>query len=103
MVIPRIYKFAEKEIHMVGDSVGVCWNIKTIKKELVQDGLTYTARTTVRNGEPYIVFVEIREYDNIFYESEKNPAVGGIDTARATTFSEELLIACKYIQQIGEV
>ena len=96
---PKIYILDEKEVHMIGNYVGVVWNVtkkqKTIKGE---DGVTYRAEVPVRDGDPYIDFISIREYDNDTpVEDEDSPVEGGLNTKAAAQIITELYDAISYI------
>ena len=104
MIKVEIYKLSEKEIHMVGDCVGVCWNCASKKKKITgEDGLVYEAVVSTRQGDPYIKFVILREYTDGFYEDEDSPADGGFGQETAKSFAKELTLACKYIDQLKSV
>jgi hypothetical protein len=99
----KIYFLREKEIHMVGDAVGVCWNIhhttRTIKGE---DGLTYRAEVPVRDDDPYIDFVTIREEEgDTPWEDEDSPVEGGMDVEYAEEIVQELQWAIAYLRGMG--
>jgi hypothetical protein len=99
-----IYHLAEKEVHMVGDYVGVVWPTKEQKKALPgYDGLIYHAPVNVRSGDPYIDFLTIRKDDrrDEFYEDEDSPADGGLSMDTAKQMAEELLRAVEYIKTAG--
>ena len=92
----------EKEAHMMGDIVAVCWNIKRIEKSLKKDGLTYKATVWERSDEkPYIDFIQIREYeDGYFCEDKYKPVEGGISVKRAERIRDELGKALEYVKSL---
>ena len=98
----EIYHLAEREVHMIGESVGVVWNTirkkKTIKGD---DGLTYEAYTAVRNGDPYIDFVWIRERDGEVWEDDDSPVDGGLGGEEALKLSQELVLAVEYLKTVS--
>lgn len=92
-----------RELHMVGDSVAVCWNVKRSEKEIKgEDGLTYKAEIWTRKDiDPYIDFVCIRERDNKeFYEDEDSSVAGGISVEHAESIKDELTKAIEYIKSL---
>jgi len=99
---PRIYFVNEKEVHMVGDSVGVCWNLTEEKKQIKgEDGLTYVAKINIRSGKPYINFVSIvKTGKGNFYEDEDSSVVGGIEVEFAKKIVDELKLAIEYISTL---
>lgn len=77
---PTIYnKLGEREVHLFGECVGVCWNLRQETRALKDtDGTIYYAKKHVRGGAPYIDFVTIREWENGgFSEDEGSPVDGG--------------------------
>jgi hypothetical protein len=77
---PTIYKnLGEREVHLFGGCVGVCWNLGRETKELRDtDGTIYYAKKYVRFGKPYIDFVMTREFsDGTIAEDEGSPVDGG--------------------------
>ena len=98
---PKVYHLSEKEVHMVGEVVGVVWNTKTMKKRLIgDDGLEYKAEVQVREGNPYIDFFNIREDNEEFYEDEDSPVDGGLDASFAEKVAYEILEAVKYYKTV---
>jgi hypothetical protein len=99
-----IYHLEEKEVHMLGDYVGVVWNTKRRKKQMKneEDGLTYEAVVAVRDGAPYIDFPYIREdeHDHTFYEDEDGLIDGGISAQTATQVAGELVTAVEYLTKL---
>jgi len=101
-----IYHLPEKEVHMLGDYVGVAWNTKLKKKTLKgEDGLTYTAVVPVRDGEPYIDFLWIRGTDEDgegeIWEDEDSPVDGGLSAEQALQVSRELALAVEYLKTVS--
>ena len=99
MVIkPKIYFVSEREVHMVGNSVGVCWNLEEAEKQLKDENeVVYKAKINIRSGRPYIDFVDIRKDGDSFYVDEDSSVVGGIDVGFAKEIVEELKLAIEYI------
>ena len=108
----KIYNLDEKEVHMMGDYVGVVWPTEKVKKKLKgDDGLTYTAEISVRKTDaiygdtyPYIDFLDIREDSHEageFYEDDDSPVIGGIDVKQAMQIAQELASAIHYIETKG--
>ena len=83
---PKIYFVEGKEVHMVGDYVGVCWNLDAENN---------------REGDPYINFVWIRENDGKVWEDEDSSIAGGIDFELAMKLVDELQSALDYATQLG--
>lgn len=102
---PKIYILdeSEKEVHMFGNSVGVCWNLEEDEKHLKgKDGIVYKAKVKIRSGDPYIDFVNIRERDGEFYEDEDSSVAGGISIEFAKKILGELQLALEYIESLGK-
>jgi len=103
-----VYHLPEKEVHMLGDYVGIVWNTKRTKKTLRgEDGLTYTAVVPVRDGQPYIDFLLIRGVDDTdpqeseAWEDEDSPVDGGLDAQQALQVSRELALAVEYLKTVS--
>lgn len=96
-VKPKIYFVNEREVHMFGDSVGVCWNLIEEEKRIYIAGVISPVKVDVRSGAPYIDFVWIRKRDEEFYEDEDSPVAGGIDVEVAKKIVNELNLAIEYI------
>lgn len=103
---PKIYILDEKEVHMIGEYVGVVWSVtkkqKTIKGE---DGVTYRAEVPVRDGDPYIDFISIREDnypngDTETYEDEDSPVQGGLSVSTAAKIAVEIHEAIQYYNKV---
>lgn len=95
---PKIYFVGEREVHMFGESVGVCWNLIEEEKRLHIAGAIQPVKVDVRSGEPYIDFVYIRkDNEGNFYEDEDSSVAGGINTALAKEIVKELKLAIEYI------
>ena len=98
----KVYKL-DREIHMVGDSVAVCWNCNRKMKTIEKDGVTYKGEVHVRQGTPYIDFVSLREYDDgEFFEDEDKPVDGGLSKSCALQIANELKLAYEYINYLEE-
>jgi hypothetical protein len=100
----KIYNLTSREVHMMGEYVGVVWHIKS-HKEVSQDFLTGTKTTTekfYKSGKPYIDFLWIRHDDlnDEWYEDEDSPVDGGLSTQQAETIAQELLRAVEYIKRL---
>lgn len=96
---PKIYHAGEREIHMTGSYVGVCWNTTKEQRQIKgEDGLTYYALAPVRDGAPYIDFVLIRERNGEVWEDEDSPVDGGISINEAERIINELGWAVEYIR-----
>ena len=98
-----IYHLPEKEVHMLGDYVGVVWNTTRKKKTIRgEDGLTYEAYAPVRSGEPYIEFLDIRTDDADVWEDEDSPVDGGLSGEEALQVSQELAFAVEYLKTVSK-
>lgn len=107
----KIYQLKDlkREVHMVGDYVGVCLRIESVKKQIKgEDGLTYTAEVWQYPerkhawDEPYIDFLEIRQgKDGEHFKAEDSPVHGGLDPKMAIKVAIELKQACDYILNKG--
>lgn len=99
-------KQENKEAHMIGSYVGVCWNIRKrteIRTIIGEDGLTYTATAELweRYGDPYIDFLEVLQGEGgKFYEDEDSPVQGGMTVDFARLIASELNSAIVYLQSI---
>lgn len=93
----------EREVLMMGDYVGVCWNGRYVKKSLPSLPMH---RSTIRewqraSSKPYIDFVWLREDpDGDPYEDEDSPVAGGIDVDVARQTANELIKAAEYIEAL---
>src|SRR3990167_2695925 len=89
-----------KEIHMVGEHVGICWTLRsetrTIKGE---DGKTYRADVYTRGTKPYIYFVWLRGAEESYWEDDDNVGRGGMIAQTAVQVSTELARAAKYLTE----
>jgi hypothetical protein len=95
------YLFAEKEVHMTGQYVGVCWNLSQINKEVEADNTVYSAKVKVRSGKPYISFLSIREAGKgEYYEDNDSPIDGGIELQTAIVVKQELEAAIDYMNSL---
>ena len=97
------YQLDGKEVHMVGDYVGVVWNTKQQKKTVKDDsGTVYTAYVQLRYGEPYIDFISVRHSSDVdeVWEDEDIPVDGGLGLDEAIKVSEELKLAIEYLSTI---
>lgn len=89
----------EREVHMMGEHVAVCWNTKEKKFTLVKDGMTYRATENVRSGKPYIAFVWLREWPDGWYEDDDNVGEGGMEPETAKEVRDELTLAIQYLRE----
>lgn len=92
----------QAEIHMLGDSVCVRWNLSHETKTTVIEDVTYTGNVYKRRGDPFIDFVWMRQYDNGWYIDDDSPVDGGLNPEFATALSEELKLAVQYIEWLKE-
>ena len=103
----KIYQLSDKEVHMVGDYVGVCWNIRYREYEPQHNelpstpgGLGITIKLPERTYGPYIDFVWVRENNGEHYEDEDSPVDGGIDKHTGVQIIQELEAAIAYIDSL---
>jgi hypothetical protein len=101
-------KQENKEAHMVGSCVGVCWNIRhrnETRTIIGADGLIYTATAELweRYGNPYIDFLTVlQDKDGEYYENDNNPVEGGVSIDFARLIASELNSAIAYLHFITE-
>jgi len=98
----NIYKTTEQEIHHFGDYVGVVWNLVYKDKKLldVDTGETHTVRVTVKDDEPYILFVSVNKYNDSYYSDEDSPVDGGFGIEQANNIIVELQQAIEYMRNL---
>jgi len=98
MPLQLVHFFNDREVHMVGENVGVCWNLKRVEKE-TSNSITWEFQ---RIGEPYIDFVWIRKDATTleYYEDDDNIGRGGMSIRTAKTVAYELLRAVAYIASL---
>ncbi len=101
-MIQAIYYLEEREVHMVGDCVGVVWNTKRQKKQSQQaNGQPFTIIAPERDGEPYIDFVGTMEDDDEgIYEDDETAITHGMDSETALRVAKELVLAVEYLQSL---
>jgi hypothetical protein len=89
-----------REVHMMGDSVAVCWNTKDKQTTEIKDGgWTRTINEIIRTSEPYIDFVWMREMDGMWYEDDDSPVAGGLSLRTAKAVRDELSLAIEYLKE----
>ena len=95
-----IYYLDEKEVHMMGDYVGVVWNTRDVTTKTIDaQGRHITTTEGVRNGSPpYIDFLRIRDADSDPYEDDDSPVSGGLTLKEAAKIAQELLLAVEYLK-----
>ncbi len=94
-----VYYLPEKEVHMVGDYVGVVWNTRDVTTKTVDpQGRRVTTTERVRTGTPYIDFLDIREDDGEPFENDDDPVSGGLTMKQAAKIAQELLLAVEYLK-----
>ncbi len=91
--------FTEREIHMIGEDVAVCWNTKEKKLAIEKDGVIYRATENVRTSEPYIDFVWLIEDQGRWYENDDNIGDGGIFIEQAEQLADDLTKAIQYLEE----
>lgn len=99
---PKVYFTTnDREVHMFGDNVGVCWNIEYKLRHIrEEDGLTYEAMAPIRKGDPYIDFVNIEYHNNKVYEMEDSPVEGGLSLKFTEQIYQELEQAIVYLRSL---
>jgi hypothetical protein len=99
------YLLPEKEVHMVGQYVAVCWNRRT-RSEVIEDpvtDVTMTTETRYRDGKPYIDFMDIRldRVSGELYEDEDSPVQGGLSAEFAEEIARDLVRAVEYLRSVS--
>lgn len=94
------------EIHMIGEWVGVRWNLnqRKVRKDMEgEDGKTYTWNGVVydRDGPPHITFPDIRERGDEVWLDDDDTISGGITVEEAEEVMRELAWAIEYIKGKG--
>ena len=104
----RIYVLQgnEKEIHLLGEHVALCWTLKSEMRTIKgDDGKTYRAEVYTREEDPYIDFVWVRggvedgDAEGYYWEDDDNVGSGGMDAKTAVQVSTELQKAAKYLTE----
>lgn len=97
---------SEKEVHMIGGVVAVCWPVQKVREPILNEqgrriGHTESWERTAHR--PYIGFVGIHSEDNGFgIEDEDNIADYGITQPdEAEGLAEELRWAAQYLRENG--
>ena len=99
----KIYQLKDisREVHMVGNSVGVSFHLKHYTRLAVSAGTRSVTETWVRDPDstPYINFYDIRQgSDGEYYKDDDSPVQGGLSPHQAIVIAIELKQACDYIQ-----
>lgn len=95
----KVVNTGGREIHMMGDYVGVCWNTTEAKITIEKDGKTYHATENVRSGEPYIAFAILFQHGDEWYEDEDSSVAGGLSVEAAEAVRDELTLAIQYLRE----
>lgn len=94
----KVYRFSdtEREVHMVGEYVGVCWPLKLVERS--EDGWPVSYHE--RGKRPYIDFVWIRQAEKTgeYWIDEDSPVQGGFSVEAAEQIAKELLLAVEYMK-----
>jgi len=92
-------KDSDKEAHMMGDCVAVCWKVVPKTKVITKDGIDYKAEVYERTkAAPYIDFINLREHDEDIWEDEDSPIRGGMNIKLAEKIHKELGEAIEYLK-----
>lgn len=92
----------ECEAHMMGDYVGVCWNIRMVKEPIEHQGRKVVVSVPHRSDKCYIDFKRIRESsEGEAYFDDDSSVAGGISGKAAAAISYELQLALSYIKENG--
>ena len=95
------YILGDKEIHMMGQYVGVCWNLSKATKQVQVQGETFSRQVKHRTGKAYIDFVSIRETrTGEFYQDDDCPVDGGLNLQEAIVIKQELEAAIEYLSNL---
>ena len=93
-----------QEVLMMGDYVGVCWNVRKVEKSIKhEDGATYKAYKWERYPDmfPYIDFLDIKKDGKGFFANDDSPFEGGLELEIAKKILSELSRAVKYLEKEG--
>ncbi len=96
-----VFEIDQREIHMVGTRVGVCWNLEMKEIQVkTEDGLA-TGWMPKRIGKPYIDFLTIRKEEGTgtYYKDEDSPVACGLSLEEASAVLQELADAIFYLDQ----
>jgi hypothetical protein len=102
-IVPtQICDVGSREVHMMGDHVAVCWNLRTetLTDETDTAGQHITVTRKVRQEPAYIDFVWLREDDGVWYEDEDNIGNGGMAPPIALIVAGELHQAVQYLADL---
>jgi len=100
-----------REVLMMGDYVGVCWNGGYVKKDIYPAPVEKYCVMKVWQREPtrwspgaYIDFVWlVEDPDGEPYERDDSSIAGGLDTTKAARqVAAELIKAAEYIEALGK-
>ncbi len=99
----KIYqlKDSNREVHMMGDYVGVSFRLKHYSRLVASVWSRSVTETWERDPDsaPYINFYEIRQgSDGKYYADDDSPVSGGLTPRAAIKLAIELKQACDYIQ-----
>ena len=102
-IVPTgIYDVGHREVHMIGDNVGVCWNLRTVTltDETDPSGQHTTVTRKVRQEPAYIDFVWLRQYGSTWCEEEGSVGAGGMSPHTALLVAGELQHAVQYLTDL---
>jgi len=97
-----IYDVGHREVHMIGDNVGVCWNLHRVTLPEGSDSTGQAVNVTrkVRQEPGYIDFVWMRQDgDGTWYQDEDTIAGAGLTPIQAVNLAGELHLAAQYLTE----
>jgi hypothetical protein len=102
MTMPQNIVFTHRELHMMGDCVAVCWNLRNEIVNRLINGVQFSGVKKVRYGNPYIDFVtvDVDSHTGQNYENDDSSVAGGISPEYAKQIVEELQRAIEYIKTV---
>lgn len=98
----QIFYLPEAELHMMGESIAVRWNVRIERKTSIISGRRIIEDAFVRDDAPYISFVDVRHdtRSGEDYLSEDSPVDGGIGLEFAKQIYSDLGRAIAYLEQM---
>ena len=97
-----IYDVGHREVHMIGDNVAVCWNLRSVPvtAQPADASPPVTGSHKVRQEPGYIDFVWMRQDgDGTWYQDEDTIAGAGLTPIQAVNLAGELHLAAQYLTE----
>lgn len=99
---PKVYYLPNtgREVHMVGEYVGVCWSTRTTHDTIMHRGKPVRVPVVSRSGDPYIDFPWVRQGSEGDYYEDDDKSVDPCEflPEGARQLANELLLAAAYIE-----